>query len=117
VVNNTLSIAQQYYITRHVIGDNPEPPKDNGKPGLMGRLAAMAEKANKNQGAAASAALPAASQAASDATEGASNDASDTTTDPAADQSANSGDSSAAGGTPVRKRKKKGKKGGKGGKR
>jgi YidC/Oxa1 family membrane protein insertase len=117
VVNNTLSIAQQYYITRHVIGDNPEPPKDNGKPGLMGRLAAMAEKANKNQGAAASAALPAASQAASDATEGASNDASDTTTDPAADQSADSGDSSAAGGTPVRKRKKKGKKGGKGGKR
>lgn len=109
VANNTLSIAQQYYITRIVIGDNPPPPpprKDNGKPGFMGRLAEMAEKANEQQKAAAAAKADKGESAATET------DKADSDTE-ATDSAVSNASGTEA--TPVRKRKKKGKK--KGGKR
>jgi len=41
VVNNSLSIAQQYYITRHVLAEKPgrpSPAASTGKPGIMSKL-------------------------------------------------------------------------------
>lgn len=108
VANNTLSIAQQYYITRIVIGDNPPPPppkKDNGKPGFFGRMAEMAEKAKEQQEAAAAAKSGKSKAVTDDAVD-------DTATaSPEADTSSTASESGPK--QPGKKRKKKGKKGSK----
>ena len=47
VVNNTLSIAQQYYITRHVIGEGPDKP--GGSSGSGGKKPSKKRKGGKQK--------------------------------------------------------------------
>lgn len=118
VANNSLSIAQQYYITRHVIGDNPPPPKDNGKPGMFGRLAEMAERANAQQQSRKTTDVSVGSNTSAKAVEVASTQPVEQGDTPAAGGSpdVNAGNSSTAN-NPGPRRKKKGKKGKKGNRR
>ncbi len=123
VANNTLSLAQQYYITRHVIGDNPAPPppRKNDKPGIFGRLAEMAEKANAQANEVKAAKDGKSSVAGVIETDtGQGNEAASASdiraTDVEVTKVASSDSTSASsdvGGKPARKRKKKGKKGNK----